>query len=61
MRSVFDASFKYTPSLETDVRKTFQRVRRRQGATAGRLVANSQCKMKVAVLALEQFKRSRDY
>jgi hypothetical protein len=61
MRSVFDSSFKYTPSLETDVRKTFQRVRRRQGETPGRLVTNSQCKMKVAVLTLEQFKRSRDY
>ena len=30
MKSVFDSSFKYTPSFETNVRKTFQRVRRQQ-------------------------------
>ncbi|HZO00142.1 MAG TPA: hypothetical protein VFB93_02995 [Burkholderiales bacterium] len=60
MKSVFDSSFKYTPSFETDVRKTFNRIRRRQEDTPSRLVVtNSQCKMKVAVLTLEQFKKSR--
>ncbi len=28
MKSVFDRSFHYTPSVETDIRKTFMRVRR---------------------------------
>jgi len=28
MKSVFDRSFHYTPSVETDIRKTFARVRR---------------------------------
>jgi hypothetical protein len=28
MRSILDSSFKYTPSIKTDVRKTFDRVRR---------------------------------
>ena len=59
MKSVFDSSFKYTPSFETDVRKTFNRIRRRQDDTASLVVTNSQCKMKVAVLTLEQFKKSR--
>ena len=75
MRSVFDSSFKYTPSFETNVRKTFQRVRRQQAETPSRLVrvaprctslpsngmTNSQCNTKVAVMTLEQFKRSRNY
>jgi hypothetical protein len=61
MRSVFDSSFKYTPSFETDVRKTFQRVRRRQAETPSRLATNSQCNTNVAVMTLEQFKRSRNF
>ena len=28
MKSILDSSFKYTPSLKTDVRKTFDRIRR---------------------------------
>ena len=32
MKSVFDPSFKYTPSFRTDVRKTFERIRREQQA-----------------------------
>jgi hypothetical protein len=32
MKSVFDPSFKYTPSFQTDVRKTFERIRREQQA-----------------------------
>jgi hypothetical protein len=28
MKSILDPSFKYTPSLKTDVRKTFDRIRR---------------------------------
>ena len=62
MKSVLDASFKYTPSFETDVRKTFHRVRRRQVQTSSRvLVTNSQSELKDAVLTLEQFKKSRAY
>jgi hypothetical protein len=32
MKTVFDSSFKYTRSSETDVRKTFERIRRQQHA-----------------------------
>lgn len=28
MKSILDPSFRYTPSSETDIRKTFNRVRR---------------------------------
>ncbi len=30
MKSVFDNSFHYTPSVQTDIRKTFARIRREQ-------------------------------
>ena len=30
MKSILDRSFRYTPSTETDLRKTFARVRREQ-------------------------------
>lgn len=32
MKSILDASFKYTPSTHTDVRETFCRIRREQEA-----------------------------
>jgi predicted transposase YbfD/YdcC len=36
MKSVFDSSFKYRPSFDTDVRETFSRIRREQQAQIGR-------------------------
>lgn len=36
MKSILDPTFRYTPSVETDVRKTFARVRREQRANAAR-------------------------
>ena len=30
MKSILDPSFRYTPSAETDLRKTFARIRREQ-------------------------------
>ena len=60
MKSVFDSSFKYRPSFETDVRKTFQRVRRREGRRPERLVVTpSPHATQIAVLRLEHFKRPR--
>lgn len=60
MKSVFDSSFKYTPSLYTDVRKTFERVRSEQRQVGGRLaVVKSQPETKVVeVLKLDQFTRA---
>lgn len=34
MKSILDPSFRYTNSVETDLRKTFARVRREQKAAA---------------------------
>jgi hypothetical protein len=58
MKSIFDSSFEYTSSFDTDVRKTFDRVRREQGQVGGRLLVKSQPETKVEVLKLEQFKRA---
>ena len=55
MKSVFDSSFKYTPSLSTDVRKTFAKARREQRRSA---VVQSQPETKVEVVRLEQFTRA---
>jgi len=34
MKNILDPSFRYTPSHETDLRKTFERVRREQAKSA---------------------------
>ena len=36
MKSILDPTFRYVPSVETDLRKTFARVRREQRAGAPR-------------------------
>jgi hypothetical protein len=36
MKSILDPSFRYVPSHATDVRKTFDRIRRESGAPARR-------------------------
>lgn len=34
MKSIFDPSFRYTPSYETNLQKTFERIRREQAGNA---------------------------
>jgi hypothetical protein len=60
VKSVFDSSFKYTPSFDTEIRKTFERVRREQRQARRRLPEiQSLPETKVEVLKLGQFtKRS---
>ncbi len=56
MKSVFESSFKYTPSFDTDIRKTFERVRREQRRARGRLPeVQSQPETRVEVRKLDQF------
>lgn len=48
MRSVLDRSFQYTPSAETDLKKTFARVRRRlKEEEQARLLAEAEAKSKI--------------
>jgi hypothetical protein len=62
MKTVFDPSFKYKRSIETDVRKTFERIRREQQAERRKqaqaadssLAANSDV---IKVVQLDQIKK----
>ena len=51
MKSILDRSFRYTPSTQTDLRKTFARVRREQRCYDRDAVeAAAEAKLKVAPL-----------
>lgn len=41
MKTILDPTFKYRSSVETDIRKTFARVRRQQRAAAAKMVAEA--------------------
>lgn len=56
MKHILDSSFRYKPSFDTDVRKTFERIRRQQQAQA-RGPAKSNPDVRVKVLQLEQLKK----
>jgi hypothetical protein len=54
MKHILDSSFRYKPSFDTDVRKTFDRVRRQQQAQAQE---KSGPDVRVKVLQLDQLKK----
>jgi len=53
MKHILDSSFRYKPSFDTDVRKTFERVRRQQQEKA-RSDSKTAPEVRVKVLQLEQ-------
>ncbi len=57
MKSVFDSSFKYRPSIETDVRKTFERIRRELQAKGNREAPAANSDGEVKVIQLEPSKK----
>ena len=57
MKHILDSDFRYRPSFDTDVRKTFEKVRRQQQVRE-RTQTPSQPEIKVKVLKLEQLKKS---
>jgi hypothetical protein len=57
MKSILDRSFRYTPSVETDVRKTFARVRRREREKE-RVQAVADAEAKTKVLLIDQLKKA---
>jgi len=57
MKHILDSDFRYRPSFDTDVRKTFEKVRRAQQQPRDRDEAQSQPEPKVKVLKLEQLKK----
>ena len=49
MKSILDRSFEYTPSAETDLKKTFVRIRRRlEELEQARALADAEAKAKVS-------------
>ena len=52
MKTIFESSYKYTPSLETDLRKTFDRIRREQRAKIAGQTGAPKSDTKVNILPL---------
>jgi hypothetical protein len=51
MKSILDRSFRYTPSVETDLRKTFARVRRKlRDKQCAQATADAEVKTKVLLM-----------
>ena len=53
MKHILDSSFRYKPSFDTDVRRTFDRVRRQQAQAREKPTPD----VRVKVLQLEQLKK----
>jgi hypothetical protein len=53
MKTIFDSSFRYTRSIETDVRKTFERIRREQAAERRRKTATDDFDVPAKVVQLD--------
>ena len=57
MKHILDSDFRDRPSFDTDVRKTFERVRRSQHAKV-RTQAKDGAEVQVKVLKLDQIKKA---
>ncbi|MCD6041292.1 MAG: hypothetical protein K0R40_895 [Burkholderiales bacterium] len=57
MKHILDSEFRYRPSFDTDVRKTFEKIRRQQ-QSRDRGEPKGDAEPKVKVLKLEQIKKA---
>ncbi|HZM36104.1 MAG TPA: hypothetical protein VFC18_16640 [Burkholderiales bacterium] len=57
MKHILDSAFRYRPSFDTDVRRTFERVRRSQHARS-RTPSKDLGEARVTVLKLDQLKKA---
>jgi hypothetical protein len=57
MKHILDSEFRYRPSFDTDVRKTFEKARRQQQVRTREQPASG-AETKVTVLKLEQIKKA---
>ena len=55
MKHILDSEFRYRPSFDTDVRKTFERVKRQQQV---REREHSKPESRIKVLQLDQLKKA---
>lgn len=63
MKHILDSSFRYKPSFDTDVRKTFERIRRQQQVrvqeqSRAEEVRGIGAPVRVKVLQLDQLKKA---
>jgi hypothetical protein len=58
MKHILDSEFRYRPSFDTDVRKTFEKARRQQQQVRERDIAAAAPETRVKVLKLEQLKKA---
>jgi hypothetical protein len=58
MKHILDSDFRYRPSFDTDVRKTFEKVRRQQQVRDREQPKAGAIETKVKVLKLEQIKKA---
>jgi hypothetical protein len=60
MKHILDSAFHYRPSFDTDVRKTFEKVRRQQNAQQAkeREAEKDPAPVRVKVLQLDQLKKA---
>jgi len=62
MKHILDSSFRYRPSFDTDVRKTFEKIRRQQQTTLDpRVKTDGDTKAngpRVKILQLDQLKKA---
>lgn len=61
MKHILDSSFRYKPSFDTDVRKTFERIRRQQQqprAKESQDKGKPNPEIRVKVLQLDQLKKA---
>ena len=57
MKHILDSSFRYKPSFDTDVRRTFERIRKQQQPKA-REEGKGNSEIRVKVLQLDQLKKA---
>ncbi|HEY8250533.1 MAG TPA: hypothetical protein VIG70_08005 [Burkholderiales bacterium] len=58
MKHILDSDFRYRPSFDTDVRRTFEKVRRQQQVRDQTKTEPEIKEVKVKVLKLEQLKKA---
>jgi uncharacterized protein (DUF924 family) len=57
MKHILDSSFRYRPSFDTDVRRTFEKARRQQQSKESEQ-ARQKPEVRVKVLQLDQLKKA---
>jgi hypothetical protein len=58
MKHILDSDFRYRPSFDTDVRRTFERVRRSQQSRSRAQAREGGADVQVRVLKLDQLKKA---